>query len=922
MTSRPFGVSGWSATTYSLRGQLHHLLAQHGAADWEVRSDEFWCRVTPPGFRFRAQGWKLHLSATPLAAPIVLDRSAGVLLRAGCPFKFARDLERAEYVASSRYPRGSGGKFLTAYPVDDSQFATLVEELHRATWGLPGPEILSDRRHLPASLVHYRYGAFAARPVLTNDGVFETRLTAPDGSLVEDRRGAWFAPPAWAPAPPCNTADDDAGTPERSPQTPNAVRLAGRFTVESVIQHANKGGVFRARDETTGREVVVKQARPHVGAGLDGSDVRDRLRHEAAMLDLLAGTARVPRKIELFEQQEHVFLATELVSGERLREWSEQRLDPATGIPTDASIALATCRRLVDLLAAVHELGVVLLDFTPNNVLVGTDGELCLVDLEAATAPRRLVRKLVTPGFCAPEQQEMPAWGPAPGPAADRYALGATILFVLTGTPPLLCPDEDQVGTTPGRSLTDRIRDLVEVLATGNPVLRRVSGLVVGLLDERPERRPSLAEAGRLLDTAAATPPTAPGSEHRGTGSADDDSDRLLHDGLAYVLATMGPDDADRLWPSGPFGRTTDPGNVQHGAAGVLSVLVRAHQLLPHEGLEPAVRATAGWLRRRVATAPRALPGLHFGRSGTAWALYDAAISLGDDGLATAAVEMARTVPVVWPNPDVCHGAAGAGLAQLRLWAGTGDDSFLRRAVACADGLLAAAQPMGDGLCWRIPEDFASQLAGMLAYGYAHGVAGIGTFLLAAGTATGDERYTLAAVAAARTLVDAAQLHGEAAIWPAGTVSGRDNPGRADWCGGAAGIGAFLARIGHATGVARYRELARAAAHTVLSVRASASPVACHGLAGHGELLLDLADVEDEPMWRRRAWDLVPYLRARAVLRDGLLVLPDESMRTVTVDYNTGLTGSLAFLLRLRHGGARLWLLDDHVPATTVPATH
>ena len=38
------------------------------------------------------------------------------------------------------------------------------------------------------------------------------------------------------------------------------------------------------------------------------------------------------------------------------------------------------------------------------------------------------------------------------------------------------------------------------------------------------------------------------------------------------------------------------------------------------------------------------------------------------------------------------------------------------------------------------------------------------------------------------------------------------------------------------------------------------------------------------------------------------MVVGDESGEDVTADFNVGLAGVAAFLLRLRHGGPRLWL--------------
>src|SRR5262249_23580468 len=157
-------------------------------------------------------------------------------------------LPQLQQLVSVNADRRSSGKVITAYPRDDEQFAALAEELHRATERLPGPAILSDRPYRPGSLVHYRYGGFTDRRVLSNDGYLESMLTGPDGVLVKDVRLPRFSPPPWAACPL------EAGVPE----TAGPVLLAGRFAVHRAIRHGNKGGVYLAKDETTGDEVVIK----------------------------------------------------------------------------------------------------------------------------------------------------------------------------------------------------------------------------------------------------------------------------------------------------------------------------------------------------------------------------------------------------------------------------------------------------------------------------------------------------------------------------------------------------------------------------------------------------------------------------------------------------------------------------------------
>jgi lantibiotic modifying enzyme len=132
----------------------------------------------------------------------------------------------------------------------------------------------------------------------------------------------------------------------------------------------------------------------------------------------------------------------------------------------------------------------------------------------------------------------------------------------------------------------------------------------------------------------------------------------------------------------------------------------------------------------------------------------------------------------------------------------------------------------------------------------------------------------------------------------------------AHWCSGSSGVGTFLARLWRATGHERARELAEAAASAVREARWHMSTAVCHGLPGDGEFLLDMADLLGEQRYRGWADEIAACLDARSVVRNGLLLIPDESGSDVSAGYGTGLSGVLSFLLRLRHGGPRPWMVD------------
>ncbi|MFF7636473.1 class IV lanthionine synthetase LanL [Kitasatospora sp. NPDC008050] len=886
-----------------MRDLVRSVLTALDAQDWQIEESGVWCRVTPADHEPRVQGWKLHLSATRLSAPEVLHQASQVLVANRCAFKVARDLRLVEEMTSGTYDRAQCGKIITAYPRDDEQLRSLAKMLDLATTGLPGPAILSDRPYRKGSLVHYRYGAFHGVPVLTNDGSYEARLQGPDGSPVPDPRKPWFSPPAWAELP---FPGESPGVvvPPSGAQEAKPVLLADRFVVREAIRHSAKGGVYRALDQQTGADVIVKQARAHVGGGPGGEDVRTALRREAATLTALAGIC--PEVVFQFEQDGHAFLVESLIPGQSLAAWVTERRAAPEGITPEHALALAG--KLADLLAEVHRRGLVYQDFNPNNIMVTPEERLLLIDAEWAVAPGAWTLRAFTPGFGAPEQAAVPRLGPAYGTSTDLYSIGAVLYFLTTGTRAAFLED-----SPPTRSGHQRIAELLDLIGTEHPCARLLAPAILGLTVDQPEQRWTLPRLRAFLtESAGTTRSSGPAFPAVSSAQGPQDRRRLVDDGLGHLLRTMADPAAEpaRLWPSNRFGEETDACNVQYGAAGVLELLVRADELLDRAELRSGVERIAGWIDRRRTAAPRLLPGLHFGRSGTAWALHHAARHLADDALAERAADLLLALPVRWPNPDICHGAAGSGTAHLALWHATGRAEFLDRAAECADALAAAAERTADRVIWPVPGDFDSGLAGIRHLGFAHGVAGIGTFLLAVGAVTGRGADLDLAVAAGDTLVAEAERGPVGTRWRADFESKPGTGLQYHWCSGSSGVGTFLLRLWRATGEERFRQLAEEAALAVRSNLWSAPTAACHGLAGDGEFLLDLAEALPEGPYRSWAEDTAGVLYARHAVHDGLLVIPDEGGSSVTTAYQTGLAGPLSFLLRLDHGGPRPWMAD------------
>ena len=142
------------------------------------------------------QGWKLHVSATPLSAVDVLERALDVLLAEGVRFKVVTTVGVLGSMNFGLFGVSQIGKFITVYPSDDAQAVRLAVALDAATARRRGPRVPTDRPLGPGSLVHYRYGSMVRR---SHGGGHEEQsrndLLDPAGRLIDDVRVGFYSPP-------------------------------------------------------------------------------------------------------------------------------------------------------------------------------------------------------------------------------------------------------------------------------------------------------------------------------------------------------------------------------------------------------------------------------------------------------------------------------------------------------------------------------------------------------------------------------------------------------------------------------------------------------------------------------------------------------------------------------------------------------
>lgn len=840
---------------------------------WHVEGPEAtgggWIHVSPARLLEAEQGWKLHLSATAWSAEEVLRRALPVLLAERAAFKVAPSSRAVESLNEGEGGLSQIGKFMTVYPRDDEQAVRIAVALDRATEGLRGPRVPSDRPLRPGSLVHYRFGSFVDRVTQAPTGELVSMLTTPTGELEPERRGSRYAVPDWAVDPFAGAGSSDERTP-----------LAGRYVPVVTLHRSPRGTVQLAADLEAGRPCVLKQAFRDARVTADGVDARDHLRREAELLQRFGPDPSLPAVIEVLEHEGDLYLAMERLEGETLSRHVSGSARTGRLPPEERVIEWG--RALARTIGRIHGAGFVYRDLTSLNVIVGPDGELALVDLElvreAGSAPSPFGAG--THGYCSPQQ----ARGESPAVSDDVYSLGAVLYFALTGAEPADAPEPEHLLSRPIRALRPGAS-------------RALAGAVERCLRLEPgERFASTGEVDRAL--AKASGPRPPAGADRAAASERNTS--------AY--GDMAREIGDRLCRAFTSGDGRADGGPQplpsRDLAGGMAGMVLALAELVDEFRDPGHGATLAAAARQLAEWPalghEPLPGLYVGEAGIAAAILRAGQALDDRPLLGEAVRRGAWVSSLpTGSPDLFAGTAGRLRFHLLLWDETRESEHLEAAVRAGEALVAAAEDTGGGAVrWRIPAGWG-RFSDRAYLGYAHGAAGIADTLLDLLEATGEARY-LDRVRGAVALLERHQI---AALDDGGGLTWPDEedgaPAGALWCHGSTGIGRFLLRAADSGGMQETLPAARRAALMVSRGARFLGPLSCHGLAGNIEFLLDMARTTGEEQWRWEALSLAELLRAFVVEADGGSQWFSGSHAPLGPDYLGGYGGIGMCLLRL-----------------------
>lgn len=806
---------------------------------WQGTDAGIWTMWHRAGLPVVAEGWKVHVSARLERLRAVLDIVADVCFDEDVAFKHVSCRTFYEWTHNKHASRAQSGKFIAAYPADADAARRLMHRLAAALEGEEGPYILSDRRFPGSQVVHYRYGGFTRVERAKADGTREFLVRDGQGELVPDRRGVSFQLPEGVVDPFAVPRAARAGAGEDAPAPEHAF---GGLVFKEAIRHSTGGGAYRALEQSTGREVFVKEGRAHI-AFVDKRDAREMLRAEWATLRALheAAPGLAPEPIAHFSRWEHDFLVTEFVPGITLSKWVVRNcplIQPAATAEQFAAY-YTRCEKVISGierdLERLHSCGYLFVDVSYGNVLVDEDDGIRLIDFEGAHRLGGDFTLIGTPDYSPPSElvgDDLFVY--------DAYGLAALAQLMVAPFHQVAQRNPDAVA---------HLRHELARLAPVPPALwKRATAFY-------PQSESPVLPAPEQVDEAPLT------------HLAD------LRDRVGDALLAMA--DAEHpvsMFPTVPKGHRSNTLCVAYGAAGVLHALHKAGRELP--------AAVLGRLRREaLEQAAELVPGLHVGTAGIARVLAD----LGHLDEARSLLDAADRHPLTARDATLFGGAAGVALSHLALYRSTGDEHHLRRAAALADAL-----PPDSELADRLGKDDAT--------GLLHGRTGVALMLQQTAVATGEQAYLDRGVRLLHAELDReCDPDSPGMAFP---VSGTDLRVMPYLYCGTAGVVHVAARY------LRDREDERLTAAmprllTQLQVPFTVMPSLFPGTAGLGFALADLAMLTGGRAEREAAVRVGCRLFKYAIPHPSGVRYPGDQLQRLSADLWSGSAGVLLFLTHL-----------------------
>ncbi len=253
--------------------------------------------------------------------------------------------------------------------------------------------------------------------------------------------------------------------------------LEGRYKLLHAVGSGSFGTTYRAIRIFDSRPVAVKEMLVRRADSIKALELFER---EARVLEKLNHPG-IPEYLEDFVHEAGrstaFFLVQEFVDG--------QSLDRVFGGASDVKNVFAAGAKVLNILEYLHALAppVIHRDIKPQNIIQDKNGKLVLIDFGSVKAALELGEGSTvagTFGYMPPEQFMAQA-----SPKSDIYALGATLIALLSGA-------------DPQRLLNSERRFNLKPLGLD----QTFENILMWMVDPEPSARPSASEASAVIQDA------------------------------------------------------------------------------------------------------------------------------------------------------------------------------------------------------------------------------------------------------------------------------------------------------------------------------------------------------------------------------------------------------------------------------------
>jgi serine/threonine protein kinase len=208
----------------------------------------------------------------------------------------------------------------------------------------------------------------------------------------------------------------------------------GRYIILSILGSGGMGVVYAAYDPDLDRKIAIKLIRPDRLNALPGDDKEHHLLHEARILARLSHPNLLPI-FDIGHFGDQLFLSMEYIKGQTLWSWQKEtrhHWQETIGYYLQAGAGLS----------AAHGAGIVHRDFKPQNIMLGDDGRVRVMDfgLSQTTAPLENAEPFQeqsgslagTPVYMSPEQLT----SGITTAASDQFSFAVALFEALYGERP------------------------------------------------------------------------------------------------------------------------------------------------------------------------------------------------------------------------------------------------------------------------------------------------------------------------------------------------------------------------------------------------------------------------------------------------------------------------------------------------------